>query len=125
MATFHGKSGGITWGGAGTESTQILSWTLDAISDVAEVTIMGDTWKDYLAGLKDWSGTIEIVADDAFGDLAMIGISATLTLEMVDGANNLEGTALISGISWNTDVTDVGKATYSFVGNGTLAYGAS
>ena len=127
MATFHGKGGGINWGGTGTESVEILSWTLEATADVADVTVMGDSWKDYVAGFKDWSGTIEIVADDAFGDLAMFTgqTAATLTLEMVDTANNLEGSAFISGISWTTDPTDAGKATYTFIGNGALAYGAS
>ena len=125
MATFHGKSGSITWAGTGFESKAlILSWRLDVTADIADKTEMQATWKTYLAGLKDWTATVETnAADDE--SVAPLGTAATLTLEMVDAGENLEGNAFCTGISFAVDKDDLGKATHTFQGNGELLYGAS
>lgn len=125
MGKFHGSGGSITWAGAGFESkTQITSWSAEVTSDVAEVTDMGDSWKEYLAGLKDWTATVVCFADETQSPLA-IGASALLTLEMVDAGDNIEGNAICTGISFGVDITGANTVTHAFQGNGVLAYGAS
>ena len=127
MAKFHGNGGSITWGGVGFESKlTILSWTAEITADVAESTDMGDAWKSYLAGHKDWTATVVAVADEAQSQLA-IGITASLKLEMVDAGDNLEGDAICTGISFTTESTAVGGVTHTFQGNDAagLAYSAS
>lgn len=125
MAKFHGKSGSITWAGAGFESdSQITSWEAEITADTAEATNMGDTYKTFLPGFFSWTATVEALADETQSQLA-IGVSALLTLEMIDAGDNLEGTAICTGISFSTDMNDVGKVTHTFQGNGVIAYGAS
>ena len=127
MAKFHGSGGSITWAGAGFESkAQITSWTADITADVAEVTDMGMTWKEYLAGLKDWTATVVCNADEAQSQLA-IGVNASLKLEMVDAGDHLEGDAICTGISFGTDVTGAGIVTHTFQGNDSagLVYAAA
>jgi len=127
MAMFHGKGGTITWGGTGTESTQITSWTVDAVGDVAESTSMaaiGD-WKTFLGGFKSWTASIEANhnAEDFDGLLAtdLAGAAAALALTF-NGAVGLSGDAILTGVSSSLDMNDIGKLTYSFQGTAALTY---
>ena len=120
MANFHGKGGSITWAGSGTESTEILSWSLEASADVAETTNMASAndYKTYLAGFKDWTASIEVVLDAALGDLPMLATSGALAL--LTGGGTITGTGICTNISYGVDSTDKGTATYSFQGSGQL-----
>jgi len=127
MSKFHGKGGSITWAGAGFESKALItSWTAEITSDIAETTDMGDTWKEYLAGLLDWTAQVVCLAEETQSQLA-VGVTASLKLEMVDGGDHLEGDATCTGISFGVDITGAGTVTHSFQGNDSagLAYAAS
>lgn len=70
MARKHGNKGRFYMGIASdTAAAQpvafINKWTLDFLTDKAEVTAMGDTNKIYVAGLPDSKGTISGWWDDA------------------------------------------------------------
>ena len=57
----HGKNGAIYIGGTktggGTKLVNKTEWTLSLNRDYVDSTVMGDTNKTYLVGLKDISGT--------------------------------------------------------------------
>ena len=123
MATFHGKTGTVTWSGGST--SHVISFSVSVTADVAEATAMGDTYKSYTTGFKDWtaqatcrlktSGLDHTIASD-------LGESATLALDTGTGVGNptFTGTAILIDISVNQESTDNVQVTYSFQGNGTL-----
>ncbi len=54
---------------------EISNWSLDLGADDVEITSFDSNgWKEYLAGLKEWSGSIEgnFVADDTNGQKAIL-----------------------------------------------------
>ena len=120
MAAFHGKEGDVTWAGTGDE-TIVTSWSLDATADTAEVSGMGDDWKSYIAGLKDWTATVEVNNDAALFALGGLGAAAaSLTLTM-EGANTISGDAILTGISPSQDTGSQGTVSLSFQGTGALS----
>ena len=141
MPMFNGKTGNIYWNDGALNILNGQNWTLDAVVDVAETTSFQDTWKTYLAGVKDWTATVECNAEGALPQIPFTtagGISGLgeddatlkaademqLELYLVFAAGNyvaLYGDAVCIGISHTVDVADVNKLTYSFQGFGTLA----
>lgn len=69
MARRHGRKGNlyvaITAGGALVRVASLTSWSVEFSTDKEEVSAMGDTNKQYVAGLPDASGDLEGVWDDA------------------------------------------------------------
>ena len=53
-----GKGGSVNIGS--NKVQEIANWSLDLGADDIEITSFdSDGWKEYLAGLKEWSGSIE------------------------------------------------------------------
>jgi predicted secreted protein len=68
-----GKGGSVNIGSKKVQ--EIANWSLDLGADDIEITSFdSDGWKEYLAGLKEWSGSIEgnFVADDTTGQRAIL-----------------------------------------------------
>ena len=65
MARFVFSKGVITIGTVALSAELLRSVSIEMTSDMPEVTAMGVTWRDYLKGLKAWSGTIELNQDYA------------------------------------------------------------
>lgn len=120
MAVIHGKEGSFSYTGGGTASTQILSWTLDIVCDMAELSDMGDTWKTRLAGVKDWTATVECI-DDTVAEFTSLGASLTnITFRLSSGNTLLGATGIITGMGHTVDGTDVGKLSYTIQGTGAI-----
>jgi len=72
---------------------EISNWSLDLGADDVEITSFDSNgWKEYLAGLKEWSGSIEgnFVADDINGQKAILnawlnGTKLSFTFEVSAG----------------------------------------
>ena len=128
MAMIHGKGGSVTWAGANVlVGTEITSWSMDATCDTADATNMASAndWREFLAGFKSWTATVETNWDS--GDTTVddiLGASGALVLELVAGGADLAGTAICTGLTFNTDMGDVIKISYSFQGSGAVAYNA-
>jgi len=120
MAAFHGKGGTITF--TGIDPALVLSWTLDATCDMADGTDMAQATKIYFAGLKNWTASVEALADSGGleGELGVLGSSATLTLQMVSG-KTIAGTAICTGFDPTVSIDGAVTVTYSFQGSGTLS----
>ena len=68
-----GKGGSVNIGS--NKVQEIANWSLDLGADDIEITSFdSDGWKEYLAGLKEWSGSIEgnFVTDDTTGQRAIL-----------------------------------------------------
>jgi hypothetical protein len=68
MARYHGNRGKVlmSTSGAGTATpvASMATWSLDAKTDYVDVTAFGDTNKQYVAGLPDYSGAFSGFWDD-------------------------------------------------------------
>ena len=73
MALYHGRRGlayiGTTGAGAAASVASLTSWSLDAPSDLVEVTAFGDSNKSYVMGIKDCTGSLEGWWDDTVDTL--------------------------------------------------------
>jgi predicted secreted protein len=96
---------------------EISNWSLDLGADDIDITSFDSNgWKEYLAGLKEWSGSIEgnFKADDTNGQKAILqawlaGNALTFTFEVATGIT-FQGQALVKP-SIEVPVDD--KATFS------------
>lgn len=120
MAAFHGKGGSASF--SGLTPITLTSWSVTATAEISEATAMGDTWKSYLTGYKDWTATAECLLDGTGPDIGVLGSSATLTLTAASSGNHYySGTAICTNIGSSADKGDVAKVSYQFQGSGTLA----
>ena len=123
MAMLHGRAGSVSFVGGG-DLVNITSWTMDATADVAETTAMSDAnyWKSYLAGFKDWTGTVEVNSNTA-SFLTSLGEAApaSLVLTLVSGTT-LTGNAFMTGASMSEPADGIVTITYNFQGTGAIAY---
>jgi predicted secreted protein len=86
-----GKGGAVKLGA--NKIAEISNWSLDLGADDIEITSFDSNgWKEYLAGLKEWSGSIEgnLKTDDTNGQKAILnawlnGTKLSFTFEVSSG----------------------------------------
>lgn len=113
----------------GKQIASTKSWSLELSLDTLETTALGDEWKKYIAGLKEWNASCEgdyAINSDATGQKALQDayLSGTeVTIELyVDSSNYYTGKAYISSLSIEDPVDDVVSFSCEFTGNGTLEF---
>jgi predicted secreted protein len=106
---------------------EISNWSLDLGADDVDITSFDSNgWKEYLAGLKEWSGSIEgnLKVDDTNGQKAILdawlaGTALEFTFEVSSGVT-FEGDALVKPsievpvddkASFSCDITGTGELT--------------
>ena len=105
---------------------EISNWSLDLGADDVEITSFDSNgWKEYLAGLKEWSGSIEgnFVAGDTNGQKAILnawlaGETLEFTFEVSSGVT-FEGEALVKP-SIEVPVDDKASFSCDITGTGAL-----
>ena len=127
MATFSGTDGVVEIGG--TALVEVRSFTVNQNSETIDDTVMGDSWRTHLAGLKTWDGTVEVIWDDSdvTAESLIAGASVTLTLcpeGDTTGDYTISGTATVTGVSQTQgyDNTVVSR-TFTFQGSGAATIG--
>ena len=94
-----GKNGKVVVGsGAEEKVVGIKSWSLELSLETLETTALGDDWKNYIAGLKEWTasseGDYEVPVDTegqaALQDAFLNGTTVVVKL-YVDGVNYYQG----------------------------------
>lgn len=117
--------GGSVFLGANRVS-DIANWSIDAAADNIDVTDFDSNgWKEFLAGLREWSGSFEgnLKPGDTNGQLALVNAwlnGTTVSLELrVDATRKLTGTALVQ-FSIEMPVDDKGAFSCDFQGTGAL-----
>lgn len=107
----------------------IKNWSLELSLETLETTALGDDWKNYISGLKEWTasseGDYEVPTDKA-GQQALQEAflkGSTVTVQMyVDGTNYYKGEAYISSLSIEDPVDDVVSISIEFTGTGALTF---
>ncbi|GAH88099.1 unnamed protein product [marine sediment metagenome] len=120
MAAFHGKGGAITF--PNITPIEVISWTVDAVCDVAEGTVMGtDAWKTYHAGFKDWTASVECVLPAAgFVTTLATQLGSEGALSIVSGGDTYAGNAFCTGMSPGAEKDGVGTLSLTFQGSGAV-----
>ena len=122
-----GKDGGITF--ANGYVVDCDGWTLDIEAEEIEYTGLGDSWGEYIPGVKRWSGTFSTRANSASLDsFETMGIgeaaaAATLIYDATSSTDGeFSGTIIVTGSSINagTGATPT-TITFTFRGTSTLS----
>ena len=124
MATHLGKEGTVQVGS--NAIAEIRGFSIDETIDTVEDTSMGDSSKTYLASIKDFSGTVDVLYDetDTNGQTALsLGSSVTLNFapEGTDSGDvKLTGTAIVTGKSITSSFDGLVESTITVQGTGGL-----
>jgi predicted secreted protein len=105
---------------------EISNWSLDLGADDIDITSFDSQgWKEYLAGLKEWSGSIEgnLKTDDTNGQKAILnawlnGEKLTFTFEVSSGVS-FQGEAFVKP-SIEVPVDDKASFSCDITGTGAL-----
>ena len=105
---------------------EISSWSLDLGADDIDITSFDSNgWKEYLAGLKEWSGSIEgnLKTNDTNGQKAIFsawlaGTPLTFTFEVSSGVT-FQGSAFVKP-SIEVPVDDKASFSCDITGTGAL-----
>lgn len=136
MATFHFRNASVTINTVDL-SDHVRSVTLTHTADTLDETAMGDTFRNRIAGLQDWSLDVEFLSDFANAEIdhtlnALVGAAPFAVILKADaGATSatnpkwtgnvlLESYPIIDGT-----VGDLAVVRVRFVGAGTLTRGTS
>ena len=127
MSTHHGKAG-VVRSGATNAVAEVVEFTIEESVDVVDDTVMGDTSKTHLIGVKSWKASVSCFWDetDTNGQQTFtIGASVTAGLYpegVGSGATYCSGTATITGISIGVPKDGVVTRNFELEGNGALAW---
>lgn len=105
----------------------IGEWSLDLGMDTPETTAFGDTWKQFIAGLREYSGSFAGRGDTDSSNAtirnAMLGGSA-ISLRLYDAAATYWdcGTVLLNSGNPQTSVDGVQEDSWDFQGSNALTY---
>ena len=125
-----GKNGKVVVGASASKKVVgIKNWSLELSLDTLETTALGDDWKNYITGLKEWSasseGDYEVPVDTegqkALKDAFLNGTTVMVKL-YVDGTNYYQGEAYINSLSIEDPVDDVVSISIEFTGTGALTF---
>lgn len=114
-------SGGTTLFAGATE------WSLDLGQNTPEVTAFGDSWRNYLPGIREWTGAVTLHADPADSAQTtarnlIINGSAPVTFRFYAGTNYYSGSALVTGQSPTITFDGVYDSSIDLQGCGPLSY---
>jgi lipopolysaccharide biosynthesis protein len=124
MANHTGSEGTVKVGANAV--AEIRSFSIDETGDTIEDTALGDSFRSFKAGMRQWSGTIDTWWDetDTNGQGALdVGSSVTLNFQPEgsdSGDTQIQGTALITGKTINSSFDGMVEASYSVTGVGGL-----
>ena len=124
MATHTGSEGTVKIGA--NAIAEIRSYTIDETGDTIEDTTMGDTARTYKAGLKDFTGSVDVYWDetDTTGQGALtVGSEVTIKFYpegTTSGDTYYSGSAIVTGLTINGSFDGMVEASINVQGTGAL-----
>jgi hypothetical protein len=136
MAALAGKGGAVTFKGSGSHVfvVGVKAWKLNPKADTGEITQFATdnstAWREYLATLKGWDGSIDLAyvdLTDTNGQKSIfdfLGGVATEAVFDLDSSHELTGNIIITGFPVEAAVDGVegSGVSISFQGTGALTY---
>lgn len=129
MANIVGKNGVVKAGTSGSEEAigEVTGFSINQTADTIETSTMGSNDRSYVASLKSFSGSVDVLHSVTAGDNHdEFAVGSSLTLELypngtASGEKYFEGAVLCTGKDVTSSFNDMVTATYSFQGTGALA----
>lgn len=123
MAVYSGKDGVIVFNN--NTQTRVRNWSVQTNVDMLETTDLGDSERNYIAGLKSATGSATIMYHDDNSTLRNI-LSSSITagtpyparLELRWGARDLDFNAYINSVSITCSTGEIMTADISFTMTG-------
>ena len=125
-----GKSGKITINS--TTPITVLgmkNWSIDLSLDTLETTALGDSWKNYITGLKEWTGSgegdFDISTENSGQEELQNAYLNGTEVEVkfyVDETHFYSGNAIISSLSVEDSVEDIVSISIEFTGTGAISF---
>ena len=127
MATYKGISGqvkAVTTGGSVAVIPELKGWSVEETLDTIEDTAMGDSVKTFKAGLKSWTGTIEMNYDPTNAAQIDMLIGDSIDVEFYPDSGTattkFTGTGIVTSHSRSGAMGDMVGSSVSFQGTGAL-----
>lgn len=127
MATNIGKDGAVYSGSNAV--AEIRDWSLETTSEVADDTVMGDSWMTHTATQKSWTASFTAFWDptDTTGQQTLTE-GSSISLKLYPTGNNSgdyewSGTATITSVSKSASFDGFVEASFSAQGSGALVEG--
>jgi TP901-1 family phage major tail protein len=105
------------------------NWSLELNVDTLETTALGDEWKKYITGLKEWTasgeGDFDAAADgNGQGEIQEAYLNGTeVDVKFyVDATHFYSGSAIISSLSIEDAVDDLVTLSIEFTGTGAVSF---
>jgi predicted secreted protein len=134
MASYEGSNGAVKVAdGTGTAAaiSYVRSWSITHTRDTVEATAMGTNggFRSFKKGLESWSGSMDIVFDDAVVAEVTTSLSpSTDTVITFEGypdvsvvATKFSGTIIVTSFAITTSFDGLTTASVSFQGTGALS----
>jgi hypothetical protein len=104
---------------------EIRSFTLTETGDTIEDSVMGDSYRTYKAGMKNFTGSLVCFWDEAESAQSALTVGAGVTLNLYPEGNAatdkyFTGSVLVTSIERSAAFDGMVEATFSFQGTGTL-----
>lgn len=115
-----GKDGSVS---IGSETLNVRSFSVDVDPNLIEYASSATAGhKQRKAGVKDWTATVEVYAEDGGPFTVDEGTEVTATFTLASG-KTLSGAALVGAVSYEVDVEEGGlvSATMELGANGPLS----
>lgn len=128
MAFVSGTAGSIAYVSGGTTTVSgAHEWSLDIGQETPEVTAFADSFRNYIQGIREWSGSFGLHGDPAsagqtFVRNLLLGGSAPLEFRFYAGTNYYSGSALVTGAAPEIAFDGAWENSFDIQGCGTLTY---
>tara|TARA_R110002153_G_scaffold270621_2_gene437154 strand:+ start:880 stop:1290 length:411 start_codon:yes stop_codon:yes gene_type:complete len=131
MAVYEGSNGTVkikSGADALTAVASVRTWSIDITRETVESTAMGVGSRTYLKGLESFSGSMDIVYDDAEDAIVKAALSPitddTVSVELYPDldvvATKFAGDIIVTSYSVTTAYDGLVEASISFQGTGDL-----
>ena len=129
MATHTGSEGTIKIkpsGGSATVVGQVRSYTIESSAEVIEDTTMGDADRTYKAGLKTFTGSLEVFFDEADTAQAALDAAASIVFAVfpegadTSGDTYYTGSAIVTGRTITASFDGMVEMSITVQGTGAL-----
>ena len=133
MATHAGHTGSVkavTTGGTAAAVAEVKDWSIETTANLADDTVLGDSWTSQKLTTKSWSTTLNCIwsDDDAAQEDLIEG--ATVDIELypygdTTGNEKWTGSGIVASVSKSAAADGLVEASFNVTGVGALTYGTA
>ncbi len=113
-----------------TPIASLRSWDMTITADNYDASVLGDTWREFVSGLKGWNGTMSgyySLVTDPNGQGVLFNAltnnsSVVCVFQTVQGGGSLEGTVHLTQAQISDPVDNLITMNFTYVGTGSLQH---